>query len=127
MPSPYRLLTLRQSRLDLRPDQGNANSGSTAGDNESLAPPLAMEGEDGHAHSGSHGHRLSRLFDINRLRQASVEERMEALRQMRAQANEHDSHQGEEVERPHGARLTDRLKDKFRIRTRAQPAEPRDG
>ncbi|KND94299.1 Protein goliath [Tolypocladium ophioglossoides CBS 100239] len=114
-------------RLDLRPGQGSTNSGLTARDNESIAPPLTLEGEDGHAHSGSHGHRHSRPLDINRLRQASVEERMEALRQMRAQANEHDSREGDGVERPHGARLTDKLKDKFRIRTRAQPAERREG
>ncbi|PNY29558.1 Protein goliath [Tolypocladium capitatum] len=114
-------------RLDLRPGQGNANDGSTAADNESLAPPLALEGDGGHAHSDSHGHLLSRLFDINRLRQASVEERMEALRQMRAQANEHGSHEGDGVERPHGARLTDKLKEKFHIRTRAQPTERRGG
>ncbi|GJN74299.1 RING finger domain-containingprotein [Purpureocillium lilacinum] len=118
-------------RLDLRPNQGNANEGSTAGDNESLAPPLAMEGEDEHASSSTHSHRLSRLFDVNRLRQAPVEERIEALRQMRAQRNEHghEAHEPEAADaadsRPHGARLTDKLKDKFRIRTRAQPAQRR--
>ncbi|KAJ6439677.1 RING finger domain-containingprotein [Purpureocillium lavendulum] len=119
-------------RLDLRPNQGNAKEGSAA-DNESLAPPLALEGEDDHASSSTHGHRLSRLFDINRLRQAPVEERIEALRQMRAQRNEHgnEAHEteaGDATDRRHGARLTDKLKDKFRIRTRAQPAErQRDG
>ncbi|KAF4510819.1 hypothetical protein G6O67_002682 [Ophiocordyceps sinensis] len=115
-------------RLDLRPGQGTANQGPAGGDGEPLPPPLVLEGEDGHGSSTSQGNRFARLLDINRLRQAPVEERIETLRQMRAQTNENEPQDGEGGERPpHGARLTKKLKEKFRIRTRAQLAGRRPG
>ncbi|KAK2590086.1 hypothetical protein QQS21_012232 [Conoideocrella luteorostrata] len=114
-------------RLDLRPDQTNNNIAFEQ--NESLAPPLILEGEDGDSTHGPTGNRFSRLFDVNRLRHAPVEERIEALRQMRAQSRTQDAGvqesavQGAGVtDRPQAARLTDKLKDKFRVRTRAQSA-----
>lgn len=120
------------SRLDLRPQSEQAADGadgSTSGDVETLAPPLALEGEDGESTHTSQGNRLTRLFDVNRLRQAGVEERIEALRQMRAHAaaNQPDgtgaAEGSEPTERPQASRLTDKLKDKFRIRTRSQAAD----
>ncbi|PFH55813.1 hypothetical protein XA68_17573 [Ophiocordyceps unilateralis] len=116
-------------RLDLRPGHESAGSGSPAEDGEFLAPPL--EAEDGHggAGSGSHSHsnRFSRFLDVNRLRHASVEERMEALRQMRTRNDERDARDGDAAagRRAQGQRLTDKLKDKFRIRTRSQAADRR--
>ncbi|PHH69017.1 hypothetical protein CDD82_126 [Ophiocordyceps australis] len=113
-------------RLDLRPDSNKRRSSATAGagaeDDASLPPPLAMETDEASTASHAQSSRLSRLLDINRLRQAPVEERMEALRQMRSETREDGSHTGDEAESRHRARLTDRLKDKFRIRTRAQSA-----
>ncbi|KYK55701.1 RING-7 protein [Drechmeria coniospora] len=114
-------------RLDLRPSHANARKASTAGDDESIAPPLALEAEDGRPPSSSRARRFSRLLDINRLRQAPVEERIEALRQMRARTSEHEAADAEAADRPHAVRLADKLKDKFRIRTRPQPAERVDG
>ncbi len=82
-----------------------------------MPPPLGAD-EGGAAVAGPSGtaswRRPSRLFDLNRLRHASVEERIETLRRYRAEnvsAGE-DEHNHE--------KLTKRLRDKFRIRTRAQ-------
>lgn len=110
------------SRLDLRP--GHTSFDEFSEPNDSLAPPLALEGEDTDSTHAPHGNRLTRLFDVNRLRQAPVEERIEALRQMRAhaQSQETDAQETTATDRPQAAKLTDKLKDKFRIRTRAQVA-----
>ncbi|RCI16378.1 hypothetical protein L249_2454, partial [Ophiocordyceps polyrhachis-furcata BCC 54312] len=110
-------------RLDLRPGHDSAGNGSPADDGEFLAPPLALEAEDGGGGGvrNSHGNRFSRLLDVNRLRQASVEERMEALRQMRTR-NDEDWAAGR---RAQGQSLTEKLKDRFRVRTRPQAAAER--
>ncbi|GAB0143843.1 hypothetical protein EsHS_00004345 [Epichloe bromicola] len=109
-------------RLDLRP--GHTSHDEFSEPNESLAPPLVLEGEDTDSTHAPHGNRLTRLFDVNRLRQAPVEERIEALRQMRAhtQYQETDAQEATAADRPQAAKLADKLKDKFRIRTRAQVA-----
>ncbi|RDA87338.1 hypothetical protein CP532_2610 [Ophiocordyceps camponoti-leonardi (nom. inval.)] len=110
-------------RLDLRPGHDSAGNGSPADDGDLLAPPLALETEDGGSNvRNSHGNRFSRLLDVNRLRQASVEERMEALRQMRTR-NDGDWAAGSR--RAQGQSLTMKLKDKFRVRTRPQVAAER--
>jgi hypothetical protein len=117
-------------RLDLRP-----NGAPPSDAEDSLPPPLAIDSDD--AAMTSYRNRLSRIFDINRLRQATTEEQLEALRQMRTQGVEHEQHaegpsgvddpsitqittvpDGEATRRRSG--LTGRLRDAFRIRTRAQ-------
>ncbi|CAM1504202.1 Fc.00g017930.m01.CDS01 [Cosmosporella sp. VM-42] len=115
-------------RFDLRPDQpdGPAPEGSASAGESSLPPPLALDGYDNEGSHTSHRNRLSRLFDINRLRQATREEQMEALRQMRAQTNEAEQQAVESESRAQGSRFAERLKERFRIRTRAQPAEQRN-
>lgn len=84
-----------------------------------MPPPLRLEGDEETA--ASYRQRLSRIFDIHRLRQATAEEQMDALRQMRAQEAEPASAVPDREERHHGANFTAKLKEKFRIRTRAQP------
>ncbi|KAG6005341.1 hypothetical protein E4U21_000256 [Claviceps maximensis] len=109
-------------RLDLRP--GHTTHSESFEYNQNLAPPLALEEEDNESTYVHHGNRLSRLFDVNRLRHAPVEERIEALRQIRADT-QHQETSGQEAtstDRPYAAKLTDKLKDKFRIRTRPQTA-----
>ncbi|RDA94792.1 hypothetical protein CP533_4264 [Ophiocordyceps camponoti-saundersi (nom. inval.)] len=111
-------------RLDLRPGHDSAGNDSPADDGELLAPPLALETEENGGGGGvrnSYSNRFSRLLDVNRLRQAPVEERMEALRQMRTR-NDEDWAAGR---RAQGQSLTEKLKDKFRIRTRPQAAAER--
>lgn len=94
-----------------------------------LPPPLALEGEDGEGGHPHHRHRISRFFDVNRLRQATAEEQIEALRQMRstrqtdAEAHEAGAAHDIEGERGQRAHLTAKLKEKFRIRTRARSPE----
>ncbi|OAA43848.1 Zinc finger, RING/FYVE/PHD-type [Metarhizium rileyi] len=109
-------------RLDLRPGRRVPKDPSSSDPEEHLAPPLVVEGEDGESSHMTHSNRLSRLLDVNRLRQAGVEERIAVLRQMRAQFTNREVQEPETVDRPQAARLTDKLKDKFRIRTRSQPA-----
>lgn len=92
-----------------------------------------MEGAENDAPQSSHRNRLSRLFDINRLREGTVEEQMEALRQMRAETNENNNQETTEVteaadgeSQGQSARFAARLRDRFRIRTRAQAVEDRE-
>ncbi|RGP80350.1 e3 ubiquitin- ligase sdir1 [Fusarium longipes] len=121
-------------RYDLRPGKGNASEEGVDGDSGSLPPPLAMEEDaENDAPQSSHRNRLSRLFDINRLREGTVEEQMDALRRMRAVANESDHQEATNVagavdgdSRGQSARFAARLRDKFRIRTRAQAMDDQD-
>ena len=80
--------------------------------------------------------RTTRLFDLHRLRHATVEERIEALRRFRVENQYENGADGSAAASSPGAaraaspnengdeanreRLTKRLRDKFRIRTRAQ-------
>ncbi|KAF4997347.1 hypothetical protein FGRMN_3932 [Fusarium graminum] len=117
-------------RYDLRPGKGRASGEVATGDSGSLPPPLAMEDAENDAPQSSHRNRLSRLFDINRLREGTVEEQMEALRRMRAETSENNRQESTDVSeavdgesRGQSARFAARLRDTFRIRTRAQVAE----
>jgi hypothetical protein len=120
-------------RYDLRPGKGAAPEEGTAGDSSSLPPPLVLEEAENDVPQSSHRNRLSRLFDINRLREGTVEEQMDALRRMRTVANENDHQERASVaeatdgeSRGQSARFAARLRDKFRIRTRAQAMENED-
>lgn len=118
------------SRLDLRPGHGNSQDGSTADGETSLPPPLAFDMGENEEEHNSYRNRLSRLFDVNRLRQASVEEQMQALRQLREDNMGHG--QSQEALEPEtaantggdeghqGTRFADKLKERFRILTRSQ-------
>lgn len=107
-------------------NEGRNSDGSTgrptADGDDTLPPPLAA-GEDGESAAVSHRNRLSRLFDINRLRQAPIEERMAALRQLGAEQRQTERENADGDERGQGARLAERLRERFRIRTRAQEEE----
>ncbi|KAK0639311.1 hypothetical protein B0T16DRAFT_463002 [Cercophora newfieldiana] len=113
-------------RLDLRPE---GEKGTTDGpdDPSQLAPPLATEWNDpeGSSTAGRERRRSSRLLDFHRLRQASVEERIEILRRHRSQ--QQPPADGDPEERGRRARLADRLRA-FRIRTRTQsPGQSTEG
>lgn len=105
-------------RLDLRPE-GEKAAGS---EDAELAPPLAAEGAE--AEPSASQRRRSRLFDLHRLRHASAEERIEALRRYRSEQQGQPEgsveREAEPDERGRRARLADRLRDRFHIRTRAQ-------
>ncbi len=132
------VLTRNYSRYDLQPDR-RASATSTTEAGPGLPPPLALEAEDNESTMSSR-HRASRTFELSRLRHLSQRERLAALREMRSR-NEEQPQGGEEQE---GAReataaaaaaardtaeseedgratsLAAKLRDKFRIRTRAQ-------
>lgn len=99
-------------RYDLQPGRHDAAA-------PELPPPLALEAEDSESTVSSR-HRTSRLFDLNRLRHLSPQDRIAALREMRAPRNGSGEAAAEGEESGRAARLAARLRDKFRIRTRAQ-------
>ncbi|KAK7921115.1 Receptor-likey region transmembrane domain-containing protein 1 [Apiospora marii] len=107
-------------RLDLRPQ-------STQDEENGVGEPGELSVQRSHGESESnegdagHRRRRSRLLDWNMLRHASVDERIRALRQFREQHGPSESVASEDRA---GHNLADRLRDKFHIRTRAQP--PRD-
>ena len=80
-----------------------------------------MAAEAGSQHSSDqHRNRISRFLDITRLRHAPPDERIAALRQLREQSQlEGQVEPAEDTEeRSRRARLTGRLRDTFRIKTR---------
>ncbi|KAH8200456.1 hypothetical protein TruAng_005349 [Truncatella angustata] len=102
-------------RLDLRP-QGSAS------DARNSAEQPGTTTEEGAAQQSTEpqerqDRRRSRLLDWNRLRHASVDERIQALRQIREQGR--STEEGAQQFTQH-TRLTDRLREKFHIRTRTQ-------
>ncbi|EJT69373.1 RING-7 protein [Gaeumannomyces tritici R3-111a-1] len=100
-------------RLDLQP-----HNDETSPDGGQLSPPLGPDPET--TVSPRQTRRSSRLFDLARLRHASVEERIEGLRQYRHESRVAGGDANEEDERSSTSRLTQRLREKFRVRTRAQ-------
>lgn len=109
-----------ESRLDLRP-QSMQDGDNGEGEQGGLAAQRSHGEGEGSEGEAAHRRRRSRLLDWNMLRHASVDERIRALRQFREQ---HGPSEGVASEDRAGHNLADRLRDKFHIRTRAQP--PRD-
>ncbi|KAF8864310.1 hypothetical protein BDZ45DRAFT_34253 [Acephala macrosclerotiorum] len=120
-------------RHDLRPvataDAENPESEGTNTEGGELPPPLAAEGENTAAENASaegsthQRSRASRLLDLHRVRHAPADERIAALRRLREQSQtEAEPADAEEPSRR--ARLTGRLRDTFRIRTRTQNTPP---
>lgn len=102
------------------------NTASTAEGSE-LPPPLGAEGAGAAETENGSNHqrrRVSRLLDLNRLRHAPPDERIAALRQLREQS-QREGEQAEDVEETsRRTRLTNRLRDTFRIRTRENVTPP---
>ncbi|KAN0110317.1 hypothetical protein V8E51_006704 [Hyaloscypha variabilis] len=120
-------------RHDLRPvtsaTENTDNTVSTAAEGSELPPPLAVDVEEAtttdEAGGSNHQRRgVARLLDLNRLRHAPPDERIAALRQLREQS-QREGEQTEDVEEiSRRARLTNRLRDTFRVRTREQAVTP---
>ncbi|KAI1754751.1 hypothetical protein F4782DRAFT_528110 [Xylaria castorea] len=118
-------------RLDLRPQEDiereqneeaaaapDATTTTTAPAEGLLAPPA--ETDQAAAGETTHRRRRSRLLDWNRLRHASVDERLQALRQYRqSQQGSDPTSGGADDERRH-SRLTDRLRERFHIRSESR-------
>ena len=123
------MLTL-PSRRDLRPA---ATAEDITAEGDELPPPLSATeaGETGEVAGAAESvdtrqrRRHSRFLDLHRLRTAPAHERIAALRQLREQSQQEGHDATEDTEEPsRRARLTGRLRDTFRIRTRRQNEEP---
>lgn len=119
------------SRHDLRPatsTEGAEGAEGVTAEGDELPPPLSAneaadetntaaltENADEHQRP-----RVSRFMDLNRLRTAPPDERIAALRRLREQSRQ-EGDVAEDVEEPsRRSRLTGRLRDTFRIRTRRE-------
>ncbi|GLI78691.1 hypothetical protein PoHVEF18_007012 [Penicillium ochrochloron] len=112
-------------RIDLNPPkpEENAEEGEnadpqnadTTADNTTTATAAGTQ-------SNRHSHRLTNYLhgplNARRMRNATVEERLAALRRVR-EANQGEATGDDEITRPSRNRLSTRLRDRFRIRTRA--------
>ncbi|KAK5629341.1 hypothetical protein RRF57_005056 [Xylaria bambusicola] len=119
-------------RLDLRPPEdieGEEDGASTTQDaaptaNGLLAPPADTHEdnapESAAAGEETHRRRRSRLFDWNRLRHASVDERLQALRQYRQSQQASDQASGAADDERRHSRLTDRLRERLHIRSESR-------
>lgn len=87
------------------------------------SPPLGAEGNEAAGDHASTTRRRSRLFELARLRHASVEERLEALRRIRTEQGAGATGSSEE-ENQHRAKLSKRLRDKFHVKTGAAQPTP---
>ena len=88
-----------------------------------MPPPLELEGLQDDARSTTQRRRMSRFLDLARLRHASPEERIQALRQFRRSETQRQEESGSSQGSSDGgrrAKLADKLRDKFRVLTRTQ-------
>lgn len=101
------------SRIDLHPEQAEDEE-----ENQDEESPQdgAAEGQGNRPRRGIATYMHDRL-NAHRMREATVEERLAALRSVRA-ANRGDVQAGEEGQ-GRRSRLTTRFRERFRIRTRA--------
>ena len=123
----YRYISLltSASRIDLNPSK---EEGQDAQETENPAEPQEPAAEPEAA-----PHRqprrltgyLQSTLNARRMRDATVEERLEALRNVREEAHRESVEGNEEAEERRRTRLSTRLRDRFRIRTR--PHEGTDG
>ncbi|RYP56025.1 hypothetical protein DL771_012189 [Monosporascus sp. 5C6A] len=113
-------------RLDLRrpaTTDGEASSAPESRDGADVDGHLAAPVETDVADMNmAHRRRISRLLDWNRLRHASVDERIQALRQYRQ--TQQAASPGSADDQSRHTKLTDRLREKFHIRTRRQSHPP---
>jgi len=106
-------------RVDLRPAPSVAAETAPAADGE-LPPPLT-ETEAGDPSTRAQRSRASRILDLAHMRHAPAHERIAALRQLRVEQQREGGGSATDVEeRGRSSRLTGRLRDVFRIRTRTE-------
>ncbi|KAJ6172052.1 hypothetical protein N7470_001119 [Penicillium chermesinum] len=108
-------------RIDLNPSKADENTeeGEIAEHPEETAEETAAETPARHSH-----HRLKSYLNVRRMRNATVEERLAALRQVR-EANQDEQAATEDATAQRSRnRLSARLRDRFRIRTSAHGLEP---
>lgn len=113
--------TNEYSRHDLRPANAEAEA---AAESDELPPPLSANEEADatntapDATTDERRPRAYRLIDLHRLRTAPPDERIAALRRLREESRQQGGAAEDTEEPSRRARLTGRLRDTFRIRTR---------
>lgn len=126
--SPNEALADLPSRIDLNPAKTEENG--EEGENpehpeetpaEGTATPTAEATQSRHNRLTNYLHGHGPL-NARRMRNATVEERLAALRRVREENQDEAANQNDA--RPNRARLTTRLRDRFRIRTRAHGVDP---
>ncbi|KAI9924952.1 hypothetical protein MW887_006359 [Aspergillus wentii] len=118
-------------RIDLNPSQpeGENETGEAEDNTETTQDnnPAGAAEQQSEAVQGRQHHRLTNYLhgtlNARRMRDASVEERLAALRVVRAEANREDAAEDAEEGQNRRSRLTTRLRDRFRIRTRPHENE----
>ena len=139
--NPSMSLTLFNSRVDLRPppaEAGETNEDGTptatdsvnaaateSADGANLPPPLLSDDQAGRRGNRLSGY-LAATINPRRMRDATAEERIMALRRLRTAslANRRDT-EGSRLPAPEADErsLSSRLRDRFRVRTRRQGAD----
>lgn len=119
--SRYPRLT-RSSRIDLNPSKtegDDAHEAESPAEPQEPAPePEAAQPRQPRRLTGY----LQSTLNARRMRDATVEERLAALRSVREEANREGVQANEEADESRRSRLSTRLRERFRIRTR-----PHDG
>lgn len=123
------LLLTKTSRIDLNPSQpegeGENQEGETNAEGQQQDETTNNDNNNNQPEETQpHRHRrissyLHSTLNARRMRDASVEERLAALRSVREEANRDEENETENEERRRRNRLTTRLRERFRIRTRA--------
>lgn len=115
------------SRLDLHAQNRRSSNPNNPVDPFLSAPPLGAAetwNDTNPQQQRRRSSRSSRLLDLHRLRNATVDERIDYLRQHRATMRQYPGPEASDWEiaeqRGRSARLADRLRERFHIRTRAQ-------
>lgn len=110
-------------RIDLNPhkNEDNGEEGENA-ENAEEAPAEGNESPTGEVTQSRHNRLTNYLhghgsLNARRMRNATVEERLAALRRVREENQDEAANEGDA--RPNRSRLTTRLRNRFRIRTRA--------
>jgi hypothetical protein len=115
-------------RIDLNPPQAEGeNNENQEGENrteeQEPTPEPATEETPTHRHRRISNY-LHGTLNARRMRDASVEERLAALRSVREEANREQQDETDEQQQRRRHRLTARFRERFRIRTRAHGDEP---
>ncbi|KAL6238662.1 hypothetical protein BDW75DRAFT_246757 [Aspergillus navahoensis] len=112
-------------RIDLNPPQAEGETENQ--DGEAGTEGNAATNNQPVEETPTHRHRLSSYLtstlNARRMRDASVEERLAALRSVREEANRDAANGDENEQQCRRSRLTARFRERFRIRTRAHGEE----
>ncbi|KAE8389355.1 hypothetical protein BDV23DRAFT_157396 [Aspergillus alliaceus] len=116
-------------RIDLNPTQAEGESEHPEGEEHLETQPENPSEQTTEESHHRHQHRrlssyLHGTLNARRMRDATVEERLAALRSVREENRNNAANENAEERQRHRSRLTSRLRDRFRIRTRRHGDDP---